>query len=122
MTNTMSGPDNAPLHERIVEERGRRGWTQEEVAAKAGMSLRAYNSFENGRSKPQGKNMRGILSVFELDPSASDEDERDETLETWPPEVHVFLDMLGAFLMTMTEAERLVFIHDETRRVIGYNR
>lgn len=122
MANMTSGPDTAPLHERIAEERKRRGLQQDEVAERAGMSLRAYNSFENGRSKPQGRNMRAILSVFELDPSASDQDARDETLETWPPEIHVFLDMLGAFLMTMTEAERLAFIHAETRRVFGHTR
>lgn len=117
-TVDIDAPDVRPLHVRIAEERVRRDWTQEDVAARAGMSLRAYHSFENGKTRPQGKNMRAILKAFDMDESG--EDRRDATLESWPPDIEVFLDMMGAFLSTMPDAERLSFMHDTTRRIVSY--
>jgi len=106
-----------PLHIVIADERDRRGWSQKRAADEAGMSLRAYTNFEKGKTKPQAKNLRGILRAFELDGSASIE----PTVSPgdWPADVRAFQNMIGAFLMTMSEAEREAWIFAETRRIFA---
>lgn len=103
------------LPDRARRARKAAGKTQEEIAEAADVSLRTYQNFESGRSFPQGANLRAILRALGLDETqrAHAEATRDE----WPLDVRVFLDMIGAFLATMTEEERLRFIHDETRRI-----
>lgn len=121
---TEDAPDARPLHVRIAAERRRRmktdraTWTQEAVAKRAGISKRTYGSFEKGQTAEQSATRRAILRVFGMDETA--EDTRDETLESFPADVQVFTEMLGAFLSTMDEAERIAFIKDTTRRIVGY--
>ena len=113
-----------PLHISAADERKRRGWTQQDAADAAGMSLRAYQEFENGRSKPQSKNRRGILHAFGLDGSAPELPAAplgDICPECggviFPDDVRTFLNMWGAFIMTMPADKRQQFILQETRRV-----
>jgi len=105
------------LHVVIADERGRRGWTQQEAADAVGMSLRAYANFEAGRTKPQGKNLRGILRAFGLDGATAQGEPAPVSVADWPTDVRAFQNMIGAFLMTMSEAEREAWIFAETRRI-----
>lgn len=107
--------DDEALQERARRARRAAGKTQEQIAEEAGVSLRTYQNFEGGRSYPQGGNLRAILRALGLD--ETQEARAEATREEWPPDVRVFLDMFGAYLATMTEEERLRFIHDETRRI-----
>lgn len=128
MIHTMDtdASGSRPLYIRVAEERERRmrldreAWTQDAVAKRAGVSKRTYGMFEKGQGSPQGKTLRAILRVFDMDETP--EDTRDATLESWPADIGVFLDMMGAFLATMPEAERLAFMHDATRRIVGYRK
>lgn len=109
--------EDEALKDRARRARRTAGKTQEQVAEEAGVSLRTYQNFEGGRSYPQGANLRSILHVLGLD--ETQEAKAEATREEWPPEVRVFLDMLGAYLATLPEDERLRFIHDETRQIFN---
>lgn len=91
--------------------------TQEQMAERAGVSLRAYQNFENGKGWPQPANLRAILDAAGVDsiPDAVAVATRGE----WPRDIKVFLDMLGAYLATMVDEERLEFIHRMTREVFN---
>lgn len=116
MTATQTRDNTSrPLHERAIERRGVLGWTQAEAAEKAGMSLRAYNDFENGKTKPQGRNRLNIIAALSLDRGGDEVAET--TREGWPLHIQVFLDTMGAFLMAQSLEDQLAFIHDENRRI-----
>lgn len=123
-----------PLHIRAVDERGRRGWSQKDAAKAAGMSLRAYQEFESGRSDPQNKNLRGILRAFGFDGTSSG-DRASEQLHVrvgqmcptchrpvFPKEVEAFRNMIGAYLLTLDENDREARIFEETRRIFEVDR
>lgn len=100
---------------RVHKERKARGWTQAQLAERADVSLRTVQNVEGRKTTPQPANLRAILAALDID---LDGDEvAAETRATWPPEVQVFLDMLGAYLMAMPERTRLEAIHDITRQI-----
>ena len=122
----MTESSDRPLHVIAADERDRRGWSQKDAAAAAGMSLRAYQEFESGRSKPQSKNRRGIVRAFELDGTQSPLEQDSPTgwdicptcgTPAWPQDVRAYHNMIGAYLLTMTEQEREAWILRETRRI-----
>lgn len=105
------------LRNRVRDRRKALGLTQEQMAERADVSLRAYQNFETGKGWPQRANLHKILSAagVELDPDTLAAATRDE----WTRDVKVFLDMLGAYLDTMSDQERLEFIHRITREVFN---
>jgi len=103
------------LRERVRRERKRLGLTQKQLAERAGMSERAYQDFEAGRRQPQSPNLRAILR--EVGVTLDGEIIATGEQVAWPREIAVFLDMLGAYLLTMGEDRRLNVIHDLTRQV-----
>lgn len=122
MFDTDSGvPTPLPLNRQVAKAREDRGITPTEAAEAVGMSMRAYRDFENGKTKKlQPRNRRAVVSYFGLeDDPASAAAAREVTLESWPNDIHVFLDMLGAFLATMDAETRLEWMHDETRRIFA---
>lgn len=116
----MSSNDDQSLAERVRQIRKDRNWTQQDMADAAGMSLRAYQSFELGQSKPQAANLRGLLTAAGLD--ADDAETAEDSRSEFPRDTRVFLDMLGAYLNTMSDDQRLEVIHDLTRQIFEANR
>lgn len=116
----MTDNDDLDLAGRVRAIRKGRKWTQKQMAVEAGMSVRAYQNFETRKGEAQPENLRGILRAAGLDaeqPVSEDEQVAAETRASWPPVVAVFLDMLGAYLNSLPEGERLEAIHDLTRQV-----
>jgi transcriptional regulator with XRE-family HTH domain len=105
---------NDDLPGRVRAERKRRRLTQEEVAKRAGVSPRAYQMFETRKSVPQAENLRAILAALDIDPG--DETAR-ATRSSWPRDVQVFLDVMGVYLVTLSDEERMATIHDVTRQI-----
>jgi transcriptional regulator with XRE-family HTH domain len=105
------------LPTRVREERKRRRWTQKDMAAKTGMSLRAYQGFESRSTSPQGANLRAILAAVEID--TTQEEIAEATREDWPRDIRVFLDMMGAYLATMPDEDRLAVMSAMTRRIFN---
>lgn len=113
----MNSNDLAARVRRIRKERG---LTQQELADRAGLPLRTYQSFESGETRrPQGETLAAILEAVGL----TDEDNAvaAQTRSEWPLDVRVFLDMLGAFLTALPEERRMGIIHDVTRQVFNGN-
>lgn len=107
--------NNEDLPDRVRRERQRRDWTQKDMAKRVGMSVRAYQNFETRKGSPQGANLRAILRAVDLDPEG--EDVAETTREDWPRDIRVFLDVMGAYLATMGEADRLETMHRLTRQI-----
>lgn len=105
------------LAEQAVAERKRRGLTQRELAQSAGISHRAYQDFEAGKTKPQRDTLRKIVEALDLQMEGAEVAQM--TREARPRETQVFLEMLGAYLDTMTPEQRMAFIHDETRKIFN---
>lgn len=123
---TMAEPHPESLRLEARAARKARKLTQQQVAAKAGVGLRTYQKFELGQQWPQQENLRSILAALDIGVvgtgPAQDGDPGEATRSSWPLHVQVFLDTVGAFLMTMTEAERLDFIGRETRAMFESRR
>lgn len=112
--------DFADLPARVRAARKARGWTQAETAERAGISPRAYQNFETSKGTPQGANLRAILRAVDLDTAG--EDTADTTRAEWPRDIHVFLDVMGAYLSTLSEPERLEQMHALTRQIFEARR
>lgn len=110
---------------RVRKARKDRGWTQAELAERAGVSLGTYQTFETRKSVPTPENLREILDavgVREIDDETTGEVGEADICPTchqsiWPEGTRAFLDVMGAYLAVMDEAERLRFMHAETRRI-----
>lgn len=105
------------LRKRARERRKELGLNQAEVAERAGMSLRAYQNFEAGTTKPHEDNLDGIIRALGL--SEEQEVVAEETRSEWPRDVQVFLDMLGAYMATLSDEDRMRFMQEQTRRIFA---
>jgi XRE family transcriptional regulator, fatty acid utilization regulator len=56
----------AELAERIRSERSRAGWTQEDLAYAAGMSVRQVAALERGAADPKTSTLVAIASAFKV--------------------------------------------------------
>lgn len=105
------------LAEQARAARKAMGLTQKAMAEKAGVSPRAYQDFEGAKTKTQAGNLRQIIDALGLTPE--DADLAQMTRDELPRETQVFLDMLGAYMESMTPDERMEFIRQETRRLFN---
>ena len=112
--------ENDDVVTRVRAARKARGWTQKRLAEEAGVSLRTVQYFEGRTSAPQPENLRNMTRALGLT-SNNDDEVAEATRSEWPGEVRVFLDMMGAYLMTMPEGARMTVIHDLTRQIFLAN-
>jgi transcriptional regulator with XRE-family HTH domain len=91
--------------DRIRAAREDRGWTQDELATHSGVPKRTIQEIENGRvHKPQRSTDLKLRAT--LDMAGDPVRERAE----WPDDVAAIVDIVGAYLMTLTPAERVQWI------------
>ena len=57
---------NKELAQKIKELRNRKGFSQEELSEKAGLSLRTIQRIENGETEPRGDTLKRIAVAFEV--------------------------------------------------------
>lgn len=100
--------------QRVRAERKKRGWSQQELADRANVSVRTVQMFEGGKSTGTPANRRAVLDALGI---ANNNGTAAETRAGWPEPVKIFLDMLGAYLMTFPEERRLDVMHDLTRQI-----
>ena len=115
--------DDLPARARAA--RKSRGWTQDQAATQIGMSLRAYQNFESRNGTPQPENLRNIVRVYELDAASmngSGDAVAEATRSSWPLDVQVFLDVMGAYLVTLPAGERMDTIRTLTRQIFEARR
>lgn len=102
---------------RVRTERKRRRLTQKQLADTSGVSLRMIQMLEGRTSPGTPANRHAIASALGI--SVDGDDTAAPTRASWPAEVQVFLDMAGAYLMTLPEDRRLGVIHDVTRHIFS---
>lgn len=56
------------LARRIKELRNRKGFSQEELSAKSGLSLRTIQRIENGETEPRGDSLKRLSAAFNVNP------------------------------------------------------
>lgn len=134
----MAGEET--LAEKARAERKRHKWTQEELARRAGVSLRSISNFENEEVTPQPANLRAILRALGMDEQLADAEAEGQASEPaatseptelpecpvcakvqWPADIQPFLNMLGAWLITKPEHERERQIFALTRQIFEAN-
>jgi transcriptional regulator with XRE-family HTH domain len=59
---------NKELAQRIKELRNRRGFSQEELSEKTGLSLRTVQRIENGETEPRGDSLKRLAMAFDVSP------------------------------------------------------
>ena len=56
------------LAQKIKELRSRKGYSQEELSERTGLSLRTIQRIENGETDPRGDSLKRLAAVFEVSP------------------------------------------------------
>ena len=59
---------NKELAQKIKTLRTRKGYSQEELSDKTGLSLRTIQRIENGETEPRGDSLKRLATVFEVSP------------------------------------------------------
>lgn len=59
---------NKELAQRIKELRNRKGFSQEELSEKTGLSLRTVQRIENGETEPRGDSLKRLAMAFNVSP------------------------------------------------------
>lgn len=59
---------NKELAKRIKELRNRKGFSQEELSEKSGLSLRTIQRIENGETEPRGDSLKRLSAAFDVNP------------------------------------------------------
>jgi len=60
--------NNKDLAQKIRVLRNRKGYSQEELAEKTGLSLRTIQRIENGETEPRGDSLKRLAITFEVSP------------------------------------------------------
>ena len=59
---------NNDLAQKVKTLRNRKGYSQEELSEKTGLSLRTIQRIENGETEPRGDSLKRLATVFEVSP------------------------------------------------------
>lgn len=111
--------DLEKLAEAVRDARRRKRWGQQELAERANVSLGVVSNLERAKTRPQPGNERAILTALGIE-TPEDEVQNQEERRAWPPDVAVFLDVMGLFLSAAPDEARSEIIHDLTRRVMNH--
>ena len=98
---------------RYRDARRARKMKQEELAEAVGVSLGTIQNLELGKRETHRATLIKIGQVLDL---PGDED---EARALWEPDVQAILNMIGTWLMSMSEAERMEFNLEMVRRRFG---
>ena len=60
--------ENSELQKRVKELRIRKGFSQEELADKSGLSLRTIQRMENGDTYPRGDTLKRLAIALQVSP------------------------------------------------------
>lgn len=72
--------------EELRQARARRGWSQEELAGKAGVAANTIRRIETGHTQPRGRTLRAIVAALshERAPALEDGDDLARIVRAWP--------------------------------------
>lgn len=94
----------------VFRLREERGWTQKRLSEESGVPVRTIQDIEKDlRDKPQRGTVLKLRRALDIEGDAVRE--RSE----WPDDVAAIVDIVGAWLMTLTPAERIQWIAEFAR-------
>lgn len=105
----MNESEREEFGQEIRDMRGARGWTQAELAERAGVSKRTIGNLERGEVELQPGKLRAVLDALGY--------KRRE--QPWSREVDAFLQMAGYRLSTMPLEEQETRILAITKYLLG---
>lgn len=95
---------------RLIAARETRGWSQEEVAELAGISVREYQRWEKGETNPNFESRRLLRQAFDSSDDALGFNDRRQIITFSDEELAAFADLLGL-------GGRSIMVHfDESKR------
>lgn len=97
----------------VLRLREERGWTQKRLAEESGVPVRTIQDIEKDlRDKPQRATLLKLRRALGI------EGEPERPRSEWPDDVAAIVDIVGAWLVTRSPAERIEWIADFTRRSV----
>lgn len=99
---------------RIRSLRKERGWSQEKLAAEAGVSARTVFSIEKGDKEPQAAKLRAILDALDV----AEPQNGDIHIEGMPEDVAIFLRVAAQRLCVLEYPERAQVLADIYPRLL----
>lgn len=100
--------------QQVFRLREERKWTQKKLAEESGVPVRTIQDIEKDlRDKPQRGTLLKLRKALEI------EGDPDKERSEWPDDVAAIVDIVGAWLMTRTPAERIQWISDFTRDAVS---
>lgn len=98
----------------IARLREERGWSQEELAQHADVPKRTIQDVELDKVKtPQRRTRTKLEMALDIEGNA------EQTRRSWPADVQVFLDVMGAFLSALPENRRLDMMREITMDIVA---
>lgn len=95
----------------VYRLREERGWTQKQLAEESGVPVRTIQDIEKDlRGKPQRGTLLKLRRALDIEGDAVRE--RSE----WPDDIATIVDIVGAWLMTQTPAERIRWVTEFARK------
>lgn len=99
----------------IARLREARGWSQEDLGRAADVPKRTIQDIELDKVKtPQRRTRQKLHMALEI------EGDPDLTRRAWPSDIQVFLDVLGAFMVNLTEERRLELMRAMTIDLVEF--
>lgn len=111
--------DLATLATAVRSARKRKGWSQQELADDAQVSLGVVNNLERQKTRPQPGNLGAILRALDLELEDVRAPVEDEDARHWPRDIAVVLDVMGMYLLSIPEEKRSDEILAMTRDVFN---
>lgn len=98
--------------QQVFRLREERGWTQKRLAEESGVPVRTIQDIEKDlRERPHRGTLLKLRRALDIEGDAVRE--RSE----WPDDVATIVDIVGAYLMTLTPGERVRWVSDFVRGV-----
>lgn len=99
--------------QKVRRLRKERGWTQQDLAAESGVPRRTIQDVEvDKHGRPQRATLLALNAALDIE--GNPEEER----AGWTTDVQVILDIVGAYLMTLTPEERIKWMSEITPTII----
>ena len=112
---SMQAEQAKAVGERVVTARENLGWSQAELAQRAGFTDNTVRKVERGDRVAPGT-LRKILDAVGLEPLAEV-----QKRAGFPPDVQLVLDLVGMYLVARPESERAEVAYDLTRFLMARN-
>lgn len=108
----MDAEQRAAEGRRIAEVRGERGWSQKELAQRAGVAPNTVGSIERGGETQAGK-LAAVRKALGLAPLATVQEEHG-----YPQDIQIIRDMIGMWMLGVPQERRAEYAAKIIRAIL----